>query len=162
MKITRISGKPLSGKCIAMTAIASDLQRCGKAVLQCTGGPTGSTTAGILQMCSKPVPFAVFLHDYDPERVDLDALNAEPSLDNVLCYVEIDETRLLEVACCPKCGHEFTSGAEDVDPNDPLDDILPISVPISFANDVAQSNGIVTLVPIELLIAADSEGGEHD
>lgn len=145
MKITRISGKPLSGKCIAMTAIASDLQRSGKAVLQCHGQ---ATTANILAMCTKPVPFAIMLHDYDPTLVDLDVLMAEPTLDKVLCYVEIDETKLLEVVACQKCYAVFEPGAGVAGPDDELDDVLPLSTD--------------PVVPIELLIASDSEGGHHD
>lgn len=162
MKITRISGKPLSGKCIAMTAIASDLQRSGKAVLECHGK---ATTAGILAMCTKPVPFAIMLNDFDPDLVDLDVLNAEPSLDKVLCYIEIDETKLAVLSVCPNCGTVFNPAA---DPDDKIDDVLPLRAVGDIPSLVRASDGIITagagrdVAPLELVIAADSEGGDHD
>lgn len=145
MKITRISGPSGCGKSIAMSAICNDLEQQGRAVL--TALP-GSTTAAILMMCNSPAPFAIFIPDYDPKLIDLPTPHAQPHLANVWCYVEVEEASML-------------------DPNDKLDDILPLAVPRSFARDAAQSNGIITragadVAPLELVIAADSEGGDHD
>lgn len=142
MKTTHISGPSGCGKSIAMSAICNDLERQGRAVL--TAMP-GSTTAAVLAMCTAPVPYAIFIPDYDPKLIDLDALNARPELANVWCYVEVETM-----------------------PNDRLDDILPLTV-AGHAHRLANSSaGIVTmasrdgLAPLALVIAADSEGGEYD
>ncbi len=144
MKITRISGQGGYESKIAMACIVSGLERMARAVLTC--GPD-STTASILQMCSSPVPYAIVLNDFNPALVDLEELCSDPRLQRVLCFVEV------------KRYHEAM-------PDDKLDDILPLSVASRTAPRLIRaSNGIVTsasAVPVELLIAADSEGGEHD
>lgn len=145
MKITRISGPSGCGKSIAMSAICNNLESQGRAVL--TALP-GSTTASVLSMCSSPVPFAIFIPDYDPKLIDLAVLHAQQNLINAWCYIEVEEASIL-------------------DPNDLLDDILPLSVTGHVYRMASASAGIITiapdgLAPLELLIAADSEDGEHD
>ena len=142
MKITRIGGHDGYAKKLAISCIASGLEYQGRSVLNVAGN---STTAGNLQMCRSPVPFAIVIHDFDQAgRIDLEALCAEPRLQSVLCFVEQAPAM----------------------PNDELDDVLPLAVPRKFSHDAAaHSNGIVTLAglaPLDLVIAADSEGGEHD
>lgn len=130
MKTTRISGPSGCGKSIAMSAICNELERQGRAVL--TALP-GSTTDDVLAMCTSPVPFAIFIPDYQPDLIDLDELNAQPGLRNVWCYVEVEE-----------------------DFDDDLDDVLPLPVTGRAATNLAASSaGIVTAHD-------DSEGGHHD
>ena len=89
MKITRVSGPSGCGKTQAVKAIIDSFERQGKAVLQVA---PNSTSSGIIQVCSKPVPYAIIIEEFGPaSSIDLDQLNATPALDKVFCILVVDE-----------------------------------------------------------------------
>ncbi len=134
MEIVRISGHGKYGPKIALACITSSLENSARAVLNVTGD---STTAGVLAMCSKPVPYAIVLHDFDPAgRISLDELASEPRMQKVLCFVEMSAAM----------------------PDDALDDVLPITITSSTAETlrlISASAGLLSR-------SADSDGGDHD
>lgn len=89
MKITRVSGPSGCGKTQAVKAMIDSFERQGKAVLQVS---PDSSTSGIIQVCTKPVPYAIVIDEFNlATSIDLDELNATPALDKVFCILVVDE-----------------------------------------------------------------------
>lgn len=88
MKITRVSGPSGCGKTQAVKAIIDSFERQGKAVLQVNGSAGADS---IIAMCTKPVPYAIVIDEFNEARISLDRLNATPALDNVFCILVVGE-----------------------------------------------------------------------